>query len=537
MRTLRAIAAGVLALGALLGTGLALYPLAYHGRVVPGVAVRDIDLGGLTAEQAVLVLRERLPNPSGQHLVLRAGEHAWSISWADVGQQYDHNGTAQAAMQVSRQGSWWARLQAAWHSRLDGVSLEPLVTPADPAQVASILARAAPLIARPATEANLVIGPAGVVATDGKPGIALDIEASTARLLAALAEGATEVELATQPVLPRLAQPQPARDQAEALLAQPFVLIADDMPTDTYAEFAADRERMVTWLRAVPEVSDETARMVLEIDETAVAGWLADIAPSLGPERVLSITETLPLVLDALAAGEHQARARIHHPAQRYVVQPGDNLFDIAYRFGFPRWRLEEANPAIDPDALEIGMELVIPSMDVLLPHPVVPGKLIEINLPEQKLRAYEHGQLMYEFTCSSGMSSTPTIAGQFQVLMKEEMAYAQRWDLQMPYFMGIYQEGPDFYNGIHELPILSSGRRLWANVLGWPASYGCIILNIGDAETLYHWAPIGTLVRIYGVAPGTPVYREAEPASEPEAEAEAPALDEAPPPDEAAAH
>jgi len=229
----------------------------------------------------------------------------------------------------------------------------------------------------------------------------------------------------------------------------------------------------------------------------------------LGPERLLDANETLTRIVAALSAGEHQAQARIRHPEGTYVVQPGDNFFDIAYGFGFPQWRLEEANPDVDPEALAIGMEMVIPSIDVLFPHPLVPGKRIEISLPEQRLRAYEEGQMVYDFTCSSGMTSTPTIAGQFQVLFKEPSAYASRWSLEMPYFMAVYQEGPDFANGIHELPITSYGKRLWAGVLGWPASYGCIILDIGDAEVLYNWAPVGTLVRITGVAPGTPAYEE----------------------------
>ena len=80
------------------------------------------------------------------------------------------------------------------------------------------------------------------------------------------------------------------------------------------------------------------------------------------------------------------------------------------------------------------------------------------------------------------------------------------------PLVRGVGKEmfgGPDFYNGIHELPIAASGNRLWGGVLGWPASYGCIILDIGDAEKLYEWAPIGTLVRVAGTAPGTPTYEE----------------------------
>jgi len=150
-----------------------------------------------------------------------------------------------------------------------------------------------------------------------------------------------------------------------------------------------------------------------------------------------------------------------------------------------------------------------IPSIDVLFPHPLVDGKRIEIDLPTQTLRAYEgtfeSEAQVFEFRISSGISTTPTLAGQFQVLFKEEMAFAQRWRLDMPYFMGFYEEGEDFYNGIHELPITSYGVRLSRGVLGWPASYGCIILDIEDAEALYNWAPVGTLVQVHGVAPGTP--------------------------------
>jgi hypothetical protein len=250
-------------------------------------------------------------------------------------------------------------------------------------------------------------------------------------------------------------------------------------------------------------------RVLLELDEGAVRDWLLEVAPQLGSERILDVDETLTRTMAALTASEHQAQAAIHHPESSYVVQPGDVLFDIAYQHGFPQWRLEEANPDVEPDELLVGMELTIPSIDVLFPEPLVPDKRIEIDLPKQRLYAYEGGTLVYDFTCSSGISSTPTIAGQFQVLFKEPEAYAQRWSLEMPYFMAIYYEGPDFANGIHELPITAGGHRLWDGYLGWPASYGCIILDIGDAEKLYRWAPVGTLVRIEGVAPGTPTLEE----------------------------
>jgi lipoprotein-anchoring transpeptidase ErfK/SrfK len=97
----------------------------------------------------------------------------------------------------------------------------------------------------------------------------------------------------------------------------------------------------------------------------------------------------------------------------------------------------------------------------------------------------------------STGIADSPTLPGIFQVLTHEENAYAAIWDLYMPHFMGIYYATPDLLNGIHGLPMLSSGRRLWAEVLGRPASYGCIILDLQAAEQLYAWAETGVVVEI----------------------------------------
>jgi lipoprotein-anchoring transpeptidase ErfK/SrfK len=46
-------------------------------------------------------------------------------------------------------------------------------------------------------------------------------------------------------------------------------------------------------------------------------------------------------------------------------------------------------------------------------------------------------------------------------------------------------------------LPTLSSGTRLWANILGQPASFGCIILDLDNAKWLYNWAEDGVVVEI----------------------------------------
>jgi lipoprotein-anchoring transpeptidase ErfK/SrfK len=44
---------------------------------------------------------------------------------------------------------------------------------------------------------------------------------------------------------------------------------------------------------------------------------------------------------------------------------------------------------------------------------------------------------------------------------------------------------------------MLSNGVRLWESVLGSPASYGCVVLDLEAAEHLFTWAEDGVVVEI----------------------------------------
>ena len=122
-------------------------------------------------------------------------------------------------------------------------------------------------------------------------------------------------------------------------------------------------------------------------------------------------------------------------------------------------------------------------------------GKYILVSISEQHLYAYQDNQLVYSFVASTGMHNA-TRTGVFQVLDKIPNAYGATWDLWMPNWMGIYYSGT-LENGIHALPILSNGTQLWAGYLGTPISFGCIVLGVQDAQSLYDWADVGTTVEI----------------------------------------
>lgn len=189
------------------------------------------------------------------------------------------------------------------------------------------------------------------------------------------------------------------------------------------------------------------------------------------------------------------------HASTTHTVQPGETLSVIAHRYGVGIWTLAQVNSIANPALIVPGQTLVIPqatslaSASASAPAAASGGKRIVIDLSEQHLYAYQGETLVYSFVASTGMGGG-TRTGTFHVLDKYPNAYASTWNLQMPYWLGIYWAGA-LENGIHALPILGNGQRLWEGYLGTPVSYGCIILGTQEALTLYEWAEVGTSVVI----------------------------------------
>jgi LysM repeat protein len=190
------------------------------------------------------------------------------------------------------------------------------------------------------------------------------------------------------------------------------------------------------------------------------------------------------------------------HAATTHTVQPGETLMAVAIRYDVALWTLVQVNSIASPSRIFPGQVLVIPRPGSLAltsapaPSDTGGGKQVVIDLSEQHLVAYQGGTPVYSFVASTGMPGASTIPGTFRVLDKIPNAYASTWGLQMPHWLGIYWAG-SLENGIHALPILSNGQRLWEGYLGTPVSYGCVVLGTEEARMLYEWAEVGMPVVI----------------------------------------
>jgi lipoprotein-anchoring transpeptidase ErfK/SrfK len=197
------------------------------------------------------------------------------------------------------------------------------------------------------------------------------------------------------------------------------------------------------------------------------------------------------------------------------VVRRGDTLSAIALRYNSSVTAIMRANQIKTADSIYAGQRLVIPTgaaataVDVTadaasasaaagaLPAGVPKkGKVIYISVYQQRMYVYNNGRQMYSFVVSTGLPGRNTARGNFRVQSKINEAWSGIWQLRMPYWLGIYNVGK-VENGIHSLPINKRGIKLWAGLLGRPASFGCVILGDKNAATLFGYAPVGTPVII----------------------------------------
>jgi len=109
----------------------------------------------------------------------------------------------------------------------------------------------------------------------------------------------------------------------------------------------------------------------------------------------------------------------------------------------------------------------------------------IEIDLSQQRLRAWEGKKLVYSFRVSTGKRATPTPVGRYRINSKYRInrMRGRGYDIpDVPYAMYFYQG-----YAIH--------GAYWHNRFGTPVSHGCINLPVQQARKLYNWTKPGTLV------------------------------------------
>lgn len=156
------------------------------------------------------------------------------------------------------------------------------------------------------------------------------------------------------------------------------------------------------------------------------------------------------------------------------------------FRIGADEWVEQRSVAMVDPDPTP--------------PPGVDAERWISVNLYEQTVAAYEHGELVYATLASTGRVNSWTRPGLFQVWAK----------LQRDTMSGGVP-GTNYYylENVPWVLYFDQARALhgtyWHNRFGMPTSRGCVNLSIADARWFYEFAQEGTWVYVWDPSGHTP--------------------------------
>ena len=459
---------------------------------LPGVAVYDQSVAWMEPGETEALVEKSWNE--GRQIYLSTPENPDAGFWlssTELGYWVDSEATAQNAAAVGRSAEPFKDVQGALQGEAQ-IILPVLYF--DETIARQTLDTIAQELDIPAENASVVYRDGSWQALPGVAGQRVNIKATLEGLFSnaftnLVSESAI---LVIEPVQPEVVDLTPILDEIEAVVSQERTLHAYDPILDEALTWSVPEDLKRDWVTVDPENFEVNLKILDEDLDPLIQSWEAD----LGEGREFTKLPEHDAFQDVWKKGG-TLQAEIRHTETAYQVGVGESLWGISLKLGMPMWHIMDANPGLTANNITAGMNLTITSKNVLLPLPVVENKRIVIDISEQRMTVYEDGQLRNTHVISTGVSDSPTMAGIFQIQTHEINAYASNWDLYMPHFMGIYEAWPGFMNGIHGLPLLSNGHRLWASSLGTPASYGCIILDLGAAEDLYTWADPGVVVEI----------------------------------------
>ena len=415
--------------------------------IAPGTTIAGIPVGGLTPGAAADVVSSRLADVE---IALTDVNGDPVVTGADLGASVDAGALADQAF-----ASYPMWNVTTW---LPEPIVADITLDADAAH--SALRAVVPTSYEDAVNAGVVFDAASntYVTTPAVSGTGVDLEALTATMTTAIADGEGAVNFSGAPAeAPAAITDATAASTAESLNAML-----------TTIGFYVGEERTVP---VAPAVAATWLEVVAEEDELTIS---ADEA------AIQSVVDTLPSLVNREAV---EARSVVNSSGDVLrELNPGVNgreLGDVSNAASDFAEQLEGGNATFELNATEVPFATAT----------VV--RRIDLNLSTQRATAYENDQVVNTWAISSGLPSSPTPTGNFSVFAHTAMQ-------DMGCFEGASYCTEDVPWSTWFAPNIAFHGAYWHNNFGNQMSHGCVNMPISAAKWIYDWAPVGAAVSVH---------------------------------------
>ena len=222
-------------------------------RVLPGVYVWDVDVGGLTREEAMARLQSDFRYPSDRYPTLFYGEQTWLVRPEELGTRLDLGATVDAALAIGHKGGLLTRLGEQVEVLLESTLILPVFS-FNPGVGKMYLSQIARQVNHPLRNASLVLGnDLSVQVVASQVGREVDEEATRQDLLQRISEmGGGRVALIVRESEPLLTDLQDAQAQVQQILSGPVILTTPDLNPWTI-----EPATLASWLILRPSINSE----------------------------------------------------------------------------------------------------------------------------------------------------------------------------------------------------------------------------------------------------------------------------------------
>jgi lipoprotein-anchoring transpeptidase ErfK/SrfK len=191
----------------LLGGGTAYaayrYDHAASSRLLPGIRIDGVDVGGMTRDEAIRAVEESAGALLRSDLEVRAAGSTWTVTPEDLGTKAEVQGAVEEAFSVADSMSFFSRV---YHRLSDDpvpTSIELRFT-YDRGAIERFVKRASEEVFKPAVDASITLVDGQLVMRRSRAGRALDARAAAARIHSALVQRSTSVTIPVETVRPKV---------------------------------------------------------------------------------------------------------------------------------------------------------------------------------------------------------------------------------------------------------------------------------------------------------------------------------------------
>ncbi len=267
-----------------LALALALFGLqmTLSDRIVPGVSIGEVDIGGLTQPQAADALAKQYGALETVVYTFRDGDRSWTATAAELGLSLPAEALVERAYAIGHSDDARGSLRQQAEAWLSGAAL-PLTFVFDESKALGYLRELAGEIKRERQDASLILDGINASVGPGLSGRELDLEATMDSLSALVLArtGETEIALVVHESPPRSWNVMEAAAQVTTALSSPLQLIGSLPNGDLLAPWILTREQILAGLSVTLSGAGDKRRYEVSVDLSAFASYLATLSPNL----------------------------------------------------------------------------------------------------------------------------------------------------------------------------------------------------------------------------------------------------------------